>query len=77
MRELFPLASIIVVTYNNLALNQDCLESIFRETDWPNYEVIVVDNASQDGTAEWLAELQRKGDSPHSPRTSLFRRGCG
>ncbi len=51
MRELFPLASIIVVTYNNLALNKACLQSIFRETDWPNYEVIVVDNASQDGTA--------------------------
>ena len=33
-----------------------CLESIFRETDYPNFEVIVVDNASHDGTAEWLAE---------------------
>ncbi len=69
VRELFPLASIIVVTYNNLALNKACLESIFRETDWPNYEVIVVDNASQDGTAAWLAGLENgppeKGDSPH------------
>ena len=44
--EVFPLASIIIVTYNNLALNQACLQSIFRETDYPNYEVIVVDNAS-------------------------------
>jgi GT2 family glycosyltransferase len=55
VRELFPPASIIVVTYNNLLLNQACLRSIFRETDYPNYEVIVVDNASSDGTAEWLA----------------------
>ena len=58
--ELFPPASIIIVTYNNLALTQMCLESIFSETDYPNYEVIAVDNASHDGTAEWLAE---RGDA--------------
>ena len=50
VRELFPPASIIIVTYNNLGLTQMCLESVFRETDYPNYEVIVVDNASHDGT---------------------------
>ncbi|MCE5269484.1 MAG: glycosyltransferase [Planctomycetaceae bacterium] len=59
VRDLCPLASIVIVTYNNLALNQACLESIYRYTDWPNYEVIIVDNASTDGTAEWLAELER------------------
>jgi GT2 family glycosyltransferase len=53
---LFPPASIVIVTYNNLGLTQMCLESVFRETDYPNYEVIAVDNASHDGTAEWLAE---------------------
>jgi GT2 family glycosyltransferase len=56
VRELFPPASIIIVTYNNLTLTQMCLESVFRDTDYPNYEVIAVDNASHDGTAEWLAE---------------------
>ncbi len=65
---MFPLASIIIVTYNNLALNQDCLQSIFRETAWPNYEVIVVDNASRDGTAEWLAEQPAR-----EPRLRVIR----
>lgn len=59
VRKLFPPASIIVVTYNNLHLNQGCLESIFHRTDWPNYELIVIDNASTDGTAEWLAEFAK------------------
>ena len=54
MRTLFPPASILIATYNNLRLNQLCLQSIFHETNYPNYEVIVVDNASTDGTAEWL-----------------------
>ena len=47
-------ASIIVVTYNNLALTKLCLESILRNTDYPNYEVIVVDNNSTDGTPDYL-----------------------
>lgn len=53
--DLFPLASIVIVTYNNLQINQACLRAIFRETDYPNFEVIVVDNGSTDGTPEWLA----------------------
>jgi GT2 family glycosyltransferase/glycosyltransferase involved in cell wall biosynthesis len=60
VRELFPLASVVVLTYNNLALNRLCLQSIFERTDWPNFEVIVVDNASTDGTAEWLQEYARR-----------------
>ena len=57
--ETFPKASVIVVTYNNLALNRVCLESIYARTDWPNFEVIVVDNASADATPEYLREAER------------------
>src|SRR5262249_31306387 len=54
----FPKASIVVVTYNNLSLNRQCLESVYGRTEWPNFEVIVVDNASQDGTPDYLREAQ-------------------
>jgi GT2 family glycosyltransferase len=49
-----PRASVIVVTYNNLALTRLCLESLFRNTEHLNCEVIVVDNHSTDGTPEYL-----------------------
>lgn len=49
-----PRASVIVVTYNNLALNKLCLESLIRNTDYSNFEIIVVDNHSADGTASYL-----------------------
>lgn len=46
--------AIIILTYNNLSYNKDCLESIKRYTEAGAYEIIVVDNCSTDGTREWL-----------------------
>ena len=57
LRESTPRASIIVVTYNNLALTKLCLESVIRNTEYPNYEVVVVDNSSSDGTPGYLRYL--------------------
>lgn len=44
-----PLVSIIVVTFNSQKYISDCLEAIFK-TKYENFEVIVVDNNSQDET---------------------------
>lgn len=46
--------SIIVVTYNNLGLTHDCLQSLEEFTESDGTEIIVVDNASDDGTVEYL-----------------------
>ncbi len=55
-----PLASIIVVTWNNLALTRACLESVLSEASYRNIELIVVDNASTDETPAYLAELAER-----------------
>ena len=55
-----PKVSVIVLTYNNLRLNQYCIESILKNTAYPNYELIVLDNQSTDGTVEYLRELDAK-----------------
>lgn len=44
--------SIIIVNYNTLKLTQDCIESIFNLTEGISFEVIVVDNASSDGSKD-------------------------
>lgn len=53
-----PKVSIVVLTYNNLALNQQCIDSILHKTAYGNYELIIVDNASADGTVQYLKELE-------------------
>ncbi len=48
-------ASIVVLCYNGLEeTTRPCLESIIKNTPAESYELIVVDNASADGTAEYL-----------------------
>jgi len=57
LRQTVPRASIIIVTYNNLALSKLCLESVLRNTEYPNLEIVVVDNASKDDTPSYLRQL--------------------
>lgn len=48
--------SFIIVNWNTKDLLRDCLESIIKTVDVLAYEVIVVDNASKDGSVEMLSE---------------------
>lgn len=48
--------SIIILTYNQLDFTQKCVESIRQFTRADQYELIVVDNQSNDGTVEWLQQ---------------------
>ena len=52
--------SIIVLCYNSLEeTTRPCLESIVKNTPVGDYELIIIDNASSDGTPEYLQEFAR------------------
>jgi len=59
LKTLYEKFAIIVVSYQNVSLTRQCIESILRNTDYPNYEIIVVDNHSSDGTRSYLRYLAR------------------
>lgn len=47
---------VVVVTWNGAHLLPDCLDSLEAQTVRDDLELVVVDNASSDGTAELLAD---------------------
>ena len=59
-----PELAVIVLAHNALPFTQRCLRSLLAHTDTP-FRVILVDNASTDGTAEWAGALD--------PRVTVVR----
>jgi GT2 family glycosyltransferase len=56
-----PTVSIIIPTRDQASSLKKCVHSIFEKTDYPAYELIVLDNESYDSEAlEFLAELKKR-----------------
>mgnify|MGYP002395819468 CR=1 FL=1 len=65
-----PLASIIVVNWNGMSFLQGCLSSLMNQT-MSNYEVIMVDNSSTDGSVDYVT--QRFTDEISKKRLRIIR----
>ncbi len=48
--------SVVIPTYNRLAILRKCLLALEQQQWQGEYEVVLVDDGSTDGTLEWLAE---------------------
>jgi GT2 family glycosyltransferase len=54
-----PLVSIIVPTRDQFSILRDCVEGLMERTAYPNYELLIVDNGSEEpGAVEFLAKLE-------------------
>lgn len=51
-------AAIVILSYNSLDMTKNCIASIRENCSRESYELIVIDNASGDGSAEWLKTQQ-------------------
>jgi len=59
-----PLVSIIIPTRDGYEILKMCIESILEKTDYPNYEIIIVNNRSTDEkTISYLNYLKKKYDN--------------
>lgn len=73
-----PLVSIILPTYNRLGLLEETVASIRAQT-FGGWELLVVDDGSTDGTAEYLDALGREDPRihrlpmPHAANVALLR----
>lgn len=58
-----PLVSVIIPTKDKVSFLKRCIQSIQKKTDYPNYELIVVDNKSEKKeTKAFLSDLAKKED---------------
>jgi GT2 family glycosyltransferase len=62
-----PLASVVVVTYNRLRMLERCVSSVLANTTDVEFEVVVWNNASDDGTTEYLDAV-----AAHDPRVRVL-----
>lgn len=51
--------TVIIVNYNTKQITQDCINSVFEQTRDVEYEVILVDNDSHDGSKELFSNNKR------------------
>ena len=49
-----PKVSIIIPHWNGIEVLSECLESL-AQTKYSNIEIIIVDNASTDGSSDWIS----------------------
>jgi GT2 family glycosyltransferase len=55
-----PRSSVLVVTRDGLVFTRLCLESVLASLGMPDLEVVVVDNASTDGTRDYIGRLAER-----------------
>lgn len=51
--------TIVIVNYNTIRMTSECIESVINKTSGIDYEIILVDNASIDGSKDLFIEDKR------------------
>lgn len=55
MNSISAKATVVILNWNGLAYLEHCLSTVLAQT-YPNFEVVLVDNGSTDGSAGWVAD---------------------
>jgi GT2 family glycosyltransferase/tetratricopeptide (TPR) repeat protein/glycosyltransferase involved in cell wall biosynthesis len=73
-----PLVSVIIPVFNRVDLTRQCLRALFANTSAPRFEVIIVDNGSNDGTSELIRaeEIEGRIRSINNGENIGFARAC-
>ncbi len=69
------LISVVIPTYNRISILRKCLDSLENQIlndEIYNFEIVVVDDGSTDGTVDWL-----KNHIDHYPHLRLFEQSHG
>ncbi|MHA1834573.1 MAG: glycosyltransferase family 2 protein [Candidatus Baldrarchaeia archaeon] len=53
MKEALPPVTVLILNYNGKFHLKKCIDSVL-ETDYPNFEIVIVDNGSTDGSVDFI-----------------------
>lgn len=70
-----PPLSVIIVTWNGLRYLPECFAALMPQLP-PNAEVVLVDNASTDGTLEWISATYPETHLVQLAQNTGFAGGC-
>src|SRR5262249_49336199 len=78
-----PLFSVIIPTFDRIQMLKHALDSVFRQRS-TDFEIIVVDDGSSDGTVDYLRRLERgvtvytqRNSGPSAARNLGASQACG
>jgi len=75
MTEQRPTVSIIIPHWNGIETLSECIDSLLKST-FGSYEIIVVDNASSDGSQAWIKESYPNIKLLENDRNYGYAGGC-
>jgi len=66
--------SVIILTHNKIDYTKICIQSLLK-TDYPDWELVIIDNGSDDGTAQWLQIFKKEAEEHNVKVTLIFNSG--
>lgn len=70
------MVSLIILSFNTKTMLQSCLASFYKHIKDAEFEVIVIDNASEDGSAEMVKKEFKKAILIENKENVGFAKGC-
>ncbi len=71
-----PVVSVIIPVFNNVEYTRQCITSLFAVKEQTAFEIVVVDDGSSDGTAEYLRQLTGAVTAVTNAVNSGFAKSC-
>jgi hypothetical protein len=75
MRVAEPKVTVVILNWNGMDHIHECLESLLK-SDYSNYDVVVVDNNSEDGSPAAIAKRFPNVQIMHNADNLGFAEGC-
>jgi GT2 family glycosyltransferase len=69
-----PKISVVILSHNKIDYTRTCIHSLLA-TDYPDWEIVIIDNGSTDGTAEWLKNFQKEAETGNAHVQLIFNPG--